>query len=182
MKIALQLALLATLTVASKVVAETPAAVPPGFCLFSRGTAIASSRAGNSAIHQLDELQKTAAASLARQEAMLKLEDQTLAGQRSKLSATDYQIRLTELEIRVQDVATARSLHDEQVARTRVAAQAAIDATLDPIVEALFREKHCAVVMERNSAYFYANNIDLTAEASRRLDAALTGRSAEARR
>ncbi|MGI4880109.1 MAG: hypothetical protein ACRYG4_21770 [Janthinobacterium lividum] len=52
-----------------------------------------------------------------------------------------------------------------------------IDAALDPIIATLFHERHCAVVMERNSAYFYANEIDLTAEASRRLDAALLDHS-----
>ncbi len=179
MTTAIYLALLATFVVASKVAAQTPVSPLPGFCLFSRGTAIASSRAGNSAIHHLDDLQKAAAAALARQEAMLKLEDETLAAQRPKLSATDFQIRLTQLEIKLHDVATARSQHEEQVARTRAAAQASIDAALDPLIQALFRERHCVVVMERNSAYFYANEIDLTVEASRRLDAALPDHDAD---
>ncbi|MGI4880110.1 MAG: hypothetical protein ACRYG4_21775 [Janthinobacterium lividum] len=110
--IALSLALLVTFAAASKAVADTAPSSLPGFCLFARGTDIASACAGISAVHQLDGLQKSAAAALGRQEALLKLEDETLSAQRPKLSATDFQIRLTQLEIRLHDVATARSLHE----------------------------------------------------------------------
>lgn len=167
------IAQIAVLVTSVKTAAQPVQSALPGFCLLSRGTAIASSNAGAAAKHRIAQIEAAMAHTSEQQKALIAMEGDELSRRREQMPPRDFQSRVDQLKSRSYAFEQMQNTSTRRLVELRASTQHRIDIALDPIIDNLRSERHCVVIMERNNAYVYANNLDLTADATARLNAAL---------
>ena len=148
---------------------STPSALP-GFCLFARGVAIASSRAGTQIRAQLGRFEAKIAETATRERQAGAVDDSALMNARAQLSPAEFTRKTEAFRSRLSHQAQTTQVFARQLAEARAAALARIDSALDPVLETTRAQRGCIVVMERNNAYVYANSVDITGDIVRQLD------------
>ena len=142
----------------------------PGMCLLSRSGAIAASRAGQSMQSQLKQMQGALSGELARQRQMIEQQRRALEMRRNATAPIEFQ--------RLQSALNQQEKLLDQQQNTRfIAAQTSgqqkIDAALNRALSTVITRAKCSAVFERDNAYGWNNEMDITSAAVRELDAIL---------
>jgi Skp family chaperone for outer membrane proteins len=168
---------LATLALASAASAQAPAAAAgptsgpaiPGVCVFFRDEALATSTAGKSVSSRMNELK-------AQVNAELTPEAQTLQSEEQGLQSTpkeQQQAKAVALRGQIGAFQQKEQLRSEELQATMQKQIGVIGQTMEPIVEAVYAEHKCSILLERGQVYFENPEMDITSSVVQRLDAKL---------
>lgn len=174
----ISLGALASLALASAVSAQAapatsaaPASGPaiPGVCVFFRDQALATSTAGKGVSTRMNELK-------AQVNAELSPEAQTLRSEEQSLQSTpkeQQQAKAVALREKIGAFQQKEQLRGEELQATMQKEIAVIGEQMAPIVEAVYSEHKCSILLERGQVYFENPEMDITSTVVQRLDAKL---------
>ena len=174
-KTLLSLGALASLALASAASAQAPAAAPasgpaiPGVCVFSRDEALASSTAGKGVSSRLNELR-------AQVQAELTPEAQTLQSDEKALQSTpkeQQQAKAIALRDRIGAFQQKEQQRGQELQATMQKQVSVIAQAMSPIVEAVYAERKCSILLDHGQVYSVNPDMDITAVVVQRLDAKL---------
>ncbi|MDQ8754665.1 OmpH family outer membrane protein [Sphingosinicella sp. LHD-64] len=150
--------------------AQTFGAPIPGVCLFSKTAAIGASQAGQSLQAQIRQMQASLSGDLARQRAALEQQRRQIEARQNAIAPVEYQRQLAAL------AQQAQALEQQQNARFIAAQQRGqqqIDRVLNEALGRVVTRAACSLVLERDTAYGWNNEMDITVAVTREVDAAL---------
>jgi outer membrane protein len=176
-KTLLSIGALASLALASAASAQAPAAASgpasgpavPGVCVFFRDQALATSTAGKGVSTRMNELK-------AQVNAELSPEAQTLETEERGLQTTpkeQQQAKAVVLRERIGAFQQKEQLRSQELQATLQKQVSVIGQAMEPIVEAVYSERKCSILLERGQVYFENPEMDITAAVVQRLDAKL---------
>ncbi|MEO0030987.1 MAG: hypothetical protein RIS94_745 [Pseudomonadota bacterium] len=178
------IALAAGMTVAGQpVLAQAPAPagaqglggpVVPGVCLLSREAVVANSKVGVFAGARIKQLAQEAQAEIDAQRKPLDAEAAALRAQAGKLSPDQRRAQEKALADKFAPIQAKADLRSREIERTRTKAVETISAQAQPVIAAVYKDKGCGLLFDRNVALGgnFAN--DLTAAVVSALDAKVT--------
>jgi Skp family chaperone for outer membrane proteins len=164
-KRSIALGALSTLALASTAFAQTPAAAPatpaggppiPGVCVFYRDAAIANSMVGKAMTERMKTLVTYVQAELQPEGTALQTEEKALEGMTQEQLQANQQQRNQELQ----------ATQAEQV--QNILQQA------DPIINAVYSERKCSLLIDRAQIYGANPDMDVTKTVVDRLNAKIT--------
>ncbi len=154
-------------------VVQAPGAPIAGLCVYSESLLLGRSKAGISANQQLAQIQSSVNAELSSARDKLVADNQALEARKSSLSAADYDKQAADLRARAQSLEALTRTRNDQLVHTRDAAISQISTRALPVLNASLTAHHCAIVVDRASAYSVNPAMDLTGEVLQQVDAAL---------
>lgn len=168
---------LASLALASAASAQAPAASSgpvngpaiPGVCVFFRDEALATSTAGKGVSARMNELK-------AQVNAELSPEAQSLQAQEQALQTTpkdQQQAKAVALREQIGAFQQKEQLRGQELQATLQKQVSVIGQAMAPIVEAVYAEHKCSILLERGQVYFENPEMDLTSVVVQRLDGRL---------
>lgn len=181
-------ALLGTLALLSvaPLSAQAPAAAPipaapslggpliPGLCLLSREAVLANSKVGAYAAARVRQLTEEAQAEVNADRRPIKAELATLRAQAAKMTPEQRAAQEKALAARFAPVQTKAEQRTREIERTRTKALDAIGQQVQPVIAAVYTQKGCGLLVDRNSVLGGNMGNDLTAAVISGLDARLT--------
>jgi Skp family chaperone for outer membrane proteins len=184
LKITLALAALSSFAIAGSALAQAAAApaagVPtggpplPGVCTISVERVVFTSAAGISMKTRLEQLQQ-------QSNSELNAEHQTLLQEQSQIEAAAKTTPQEQLEQRVLSLRQRGAAWERKVNQRAQELQATeskqtqrIGGELDPIVKAIFTERHCSILLNSNAILIANPAMDVTQEALQQLNGRLT--------
>lgn len=132
------------------------------------------SEAGRSIGDQADALRTALRSELDIRLATLRAEERELAELREELERDLFDERAAAFEEKVRALRRDQQDDGARLQRALSAAHGALKEQLSPIMFAIMAERRAVVVIEAKDAPFYATSVDVTAEAIKRLDAAVS--------
>jgi Skp family chaperone for outer membrane proteins len=167
---------LASLTLASAASAQAAAAAAPangpaiaGVCVFFRDEALATSTAGKGVSTRMNELR-------AQVNAELSPEAQSLQSQEQALQTTpkeQQQTKAVTLRDQIGAFQQKEQQRSQELQATLQKQVSIIGQAMAPIVEAVYSERKCSILLDRGQVYFQNPDMDVTAVVVQRLDAKL---------
>ena len=178
-KTLLSLGALASLALASAASAQAPAPAAssgpasgpaiPGVCVFFRDQALATSTAGKGVSSRMNELK-------AQVNAELSPEAQTIRSEEQALQSTpkeQQQAKAVAVREQIGAFQQKEQLRGEELQATLQKQISVIGESMAPIVEAVYAERKCSILLERGQVYFENPEMDITSTVVQRLDAKL---------
>ncbi len=175
--LALALAALATLA-AGTASAQTagpanPGPVIPGVCVYHNERVIAQSTAGQALNSGMQRLFEEVRGELQPYAASIETEAQTLAQGQTTIPAAEMQQRRQALQQRLQEAQQLEQQRDAELRYTRAVQLQAIAQAVDPIIVAVYQERGCGLLLDRESVYVMNPAMDISELVIQRLNAAL---------
>ena len=179
-------AILSLATLSSLAMAQTPATPPPaaqqglggplvpGICLLAREAVIANSKVGVFATARIRQLTSEAQAEVDGERKALETEAAAMQAQAAKLTPEQRAAQQKTLSDKFAPIQAKASLRAREIERTRVKAVEAISAQAQPVIAAVYKERGCGLLIDRNSVLGGNYTNDLTAAVVKGLDARLT--------
>jgi outer membrane protein len=168
---------LASLALASAASAQAPAASSgpasgpaiPGVCVFFRDEALATSTAGKGVSTRMNELK-------AQVSAELNPEAQTIQSEEQGLQSTpkeQQQAKAVALRNQIGAFQQKEQQRGQELQATMQKQISVIGQAMEPIVETVYAEHKCSILLERGQVYFENPEMDITPVVVQRLDAKL---------
>jgi Skp family chaperone for outer membrane proteins len=176
-KILLSFTALASLAVASAASAQAPAASSgpasgpalPGVCVFFRDEALATSTAGKGLQTRMNELKAQVTAELNPEAQTLQSEEQALQSTPKEQQAA----KAGALRNQIGAFQQKEQLRSQELQATMQKQISVIGQAMEPIVESVYGEHKCSILLERGQVYFENPEMDITPVVVQRLDARL---------
>jgi outer membrane protein len=136
---------------------------------------VAESAAGKSGSSQLKAQVDSAQARAKTLAEQLQKEEETLvkARQANSMAPEAFQAKVKELQTKQNNARTELGNREQQIQRSDAYVRQQIFQAVNPIIQALLRERGAQIVLAREAALAVNPALDVTAEVVRRLDAAL---------
>ena len=147
--------------------------VVPGVCVYHHDRLLAQSTAGQSLVTGLQRLQQEVQAELAPYEQFIQTESQALQQGQATIPQDQFQQRGRDLEARYREFETLRQTRTGELRYTLAYQQQQISQAANPILEALYTERGCGILLTAEAVMRANPQMDLTDEAIQRLNAAL---------
>jgi Skp family chaperone for outer membrane proteins len=146
----------------------------PGACLLSREAVLSNAKVGQAATTRLQQLAEEAQGEVNTQRKPLDAEITTLQAEASKLSAADRAKREQELNKKLAPLQAQAERLSQEIELTRRTALERISVEAQPVIAAVYKQKGCGLLIDRNMVLGgnFAN--DLTPDVVKGLDAKLT--------
>jgi Skp family chaperone for outer membrane proteins len=168
---------LASLALASAASAQAPAASTgpangpaiPGVCVFFRDEALATSTAGKGVSTRMNELKAQVNAELSPEAQTLQSEEQALQAAPKE----QQQAKAVALRNRIGAFQQKEQLRSQELQATMQKQISVIGQNMEPIVEAVYAEHKCSILLERGQVYFENPEMDITPVVVQRLDGKL---------
>ncbi|WAC58844.1 OmpH family outer membrane protein [Brevundimonas sp. SL130] len=163
-------------TVASAQSAAAPAnpgPVVPGVCVYYNARLLAQSAAGQAVEARMQQLAQEVQGELQPYATAIQSEAQQLQTSGASLPAADLQSRRQALQQRAQEAQQLESTRENELRYTLAMQRQAITEAVSPILTALYQEKGCGLLLDRESVFMMNPAMDLTDTAIQRLNAAL---------
>jgi Skp family chaperone for outer membrane proteins len=148
---------------------------PPlsGVCVFSRDAAIDNSTPGRAATKRMQELTAQVNTELQPERDAIAKEQGSLTTQKASLPASDLKSRADALAARALTFDQKVQGRNTQLTKTRQDALARLSEALRPNLIASITAHQCSAVFERANIYGFNAAMDITADVSTRMNAAL---------
>lgn len=148
--------------------------VIPGICLLSREAIYANAAIGKAAAARLQQLAGEVQAEIEAERKPVEAELKAFRAEAAKLSAEQRAARDQALAARLQPIQAKAQLRSQEIEATRAKAMQRIADEAQPVIAAVYQQKKCGLLFDRNSALGgnFAN--DLTADVVRTLDAKIS--------
>lgn len=171
----LALGVLALAAMAGSAAAQTPNPGPviPGVCVYHHDRLMAQSTAGQSLVTGLQRLQQEVQTELAPYEQFIQTEGQALQQGQASIPQDQLQQRAQALETRYREFETLRQTRTGELRYTLAYQQQQIGQAANPILEALYAERGCGILLSAEAVLRANPQMDLTDAAIQRLNTAL---------
>jgi Skp family chaperone for outer membrane proteins len=146
----------------------------PGVCLLSQEAVFTNAKVGQAATARLQQLAQQQEAALAPERTSLQNDAKALEGQRASLPPAQFQQRQQALGQRAQAFQAKVSGIEQQVQATRNKALQTVSQDEQPIAASVYKAHGCGVLFSRDGVLAGGQNMDLTPEVVRGLDASIT--------
>ena len=150
-----------------------PGPVVPGVCVYHHDRLMAQSTAGQSLLAGLQRLQQEVTTELTPYEQFIQTEGQTLQQGQAAIPQDQLQQRARDLETKYREFETLRQTRTGELRYTLAYQQQQISQAANPILEALYTERGCGILLTAEAVMRANPQMDLTDEAIQRLNAAL---------
>lgn len=159
----------------SAAAAQTPNMGPvvPGVCVYHHDRLIAQSTAGQSLVAGIQRLSQEVATELAPYEQFIQTETQALQQGQASIPQDQLQQRARDLETRYREFQTLSQTRSGELRYTLGYQQNEIAKAANPIVEALYAERGCGILLSADTVLRANPQMDLTEAAIQRLNTAL---------
>ena len=159
----------------SAAAAQTPNMGPvvPGVCVYHHDRLIAQSTAGQSLVARIQPLSQEVATQLAPYEQFIQTETQALQQGQASIPQDQLQQRARDLETRYREFQTLSQTRSGELRYTLGYQQNEIAKAANPIVEALYTERGCGILLSADTVLRANPQMDLTEAAIQRLNTAL---------
>ncbi len=159
--------------------APTPAAglggpLVPGVCLLAREAVIANSKVGIAAAARIKQLSVEAQAEVDAERKLLEAQVTVLRAQSATLTPDQRRTQEKALSEKFAPIQAKADLRSREIERTRAKAVEAISVQAQPVIAAVYKEKGCGLLLDRNSVLGGNYGNDLTASVVAGLDAKVT--------
>lgn len=159
----------------SAAAAQTPNLGPavPGVCIYHHDRLLAQSTAGQSLVAGIQRLSQEVATELAPYEQFIQTETQALQQGQATIPQDQLQQRARDLEARYREFQTLNQTRSGELRYTLAYQQNQIAQAANPIVEALYAERGCGILLSADAVLRANPQMDLTEAAIQRLNTAL---------
>ncbi len=159
----------------SAAVAQTPNMGPvvPGVCIYHHDRLLAQSTAGQSLVTGIQRLSQEVASELEPYQQFIQTEGQALQQGQASIPQDQLQQRARDLEARYRELETLSQTRSGELRYTLAYQQNQIAQAANPIVEALYAERGCGILVTAESVLRANPQMDLTDAAIQRLNSAL---------
>jgi Skp family chaperone for outer membrane proteins len=145
--------------------------IVPGVCLLSREAIFANAAIGKAASARLKKMSDDAQAEIAAERAPIEADLKAFQAEAAKLTPEQRRTRDQALTARLQPLQAKAQQRSSAIEAARAREMQQIADTAQPVIAAVYQQKKCGLLFDRNSALGgnFAN--DLTADVVRGLDA-----------
>ncbi|MGA0546392.1 OmpH family outer membrane protein [Brevundimonas sp. VNH65] len=168
----------ATLLIAPAASAQNTPAIThgqpiPGLCVIFNQQVLAQSAAGQAVAARMQQLATEVEGELQPYATTIQSEAQALQAGASTIPADQLQQRRTALQQRAQEAQQLEQTRTNELRYTLARQREAIAAAVEPIMVAVYQERGCSVLLERENAYIVNPAMDVTATVIERLNTQL---------
>ena len=176
--LAIGAAALASLLAASAASAQTagPANVGPaipGVCVYFNQQLLAQSTSGQAVQARMEQLATEVQGELAPYATAIQTEAQALQAGAASIPADQQQQRRQALQQRVQEAQQLEQTRSEELRYTLSEQRRLISEAVEPVLVAVYQEKGCGILIDRESVFIMNPAMDVTATVIQRVNAAL---------
>lgn len=169
---------LASLFAASAASAQTagpqnPGPVIPGVCVFFNQQMLAQSSAGQSVQTRMGQLANEVQGELQPYATAIQTEATALQQGASTIPAADMNSRRQALQQRAQEAQQLQQTREDELRYTLSEQRRLISVAVEPILVAIYQEKGCGIMLDRESVFIMNPAMDVTGEVITRLNAQL---------
>lgn len=164
--------LLATAASAQQAPAN-PGPVIPGVCVYYNARLLAQSSAGQAVEARMQQLAQEVQGELQPYATSIQTDAQQLQASGASLPADQLQQRRQALQQRAQEAQQLESTRENELRYTLGVQRQAITEAVSPILTALYQEKGCGLLLDRESVFMMNPAMDVTDLAIQRLNTAL---------
>jgi outer membrane protein len=149
---------------------------PPitGLCVFSNEAALGTSAVGKAAATRLQQLRAQASAELSGEQASLQEDIKAFQAKRASLTQDQIQAQGAPLEERAQALNQKATQRQRELEYTAQHARVRVDQAMEPLVRAVFEERHCSVLLNGDSVMAANPAMDITSAVVTRLNATMS--------
>ena len=168
---------LASLT-ASAALAQTqgpanPGPAIPGVCVYFNQRVLAQSTVGQAVQTRMEQLAQEVQGEIAPYATQLQTEYQALQAGASTIPADQMNQRRQALQQRAQEAQQLEQTRDGELRYTLAEQRRKISEAIEPILVAVYQEKGCGILIDRESVFIMNPAMDVTATVIQRVNAAL---------
>jgi outer membrane protein len=149
---------------------------PPitGVCVFSNEGALGASAVGKAAATRLQQLRAQASAELSGEQTSLQDDIKAFQAKRASLTQDQIQAQGQPLEERAQALNQKATQRQRELEYTAQHARARVEQAMEPLVRAVFEERHCSLLLNGDSVMATNPAMDVTSAVVSRLNATMT--------
>lgn len=150
-----------------------PGPVIPGVCIYHHDRLLAVSTAGASLISGMQRLQQEVGAELGPYQQFIQSESMALQQGRGTMPQDQFAQREQALTARYQEAQALAQTRDSELRYTLALQRQTVGQAADPIVQALYAERGCGILLSGEAVITANASMDLTETAIQRLNAAM---------
>jgi len=150
-----------------------PGPVIPGVCVYFNQQLMAQSTAGRSVQTRMEQLATEVQGEITPYATAIQTEAQALQTGAATIPAADQQSRRQALQQRVGEAQQLEQTRTEELRYTLSEQRRLISAAVEPILVAVYQEKGCGIMLDRESVFIVNPAMDVTGEVITRLNTAL---------
>jgi outer membrane protein len=162
--------------------AAAPAAAPAiqhgpalaNVCIFSNERAVTTSTVGKYVIDRMKQLSTTANAEINAEKSSIETEGKSLQAQQATLSAEAKNQRGQALQQRIQLLQRKAQVRGQELDATERKALQRVAGEMEPIVRAIYQQRSCSLLLDRNAVLVANPAMDLTDTVVTQLNSKLT--------
>lgn len=163
---------------ASSALAQTqgpanPGPAIPGVCVYFNQQALAQSTVGQAVQTRMEQLAQEVQGEIAPYAQQLQTEYQALQAGASTIPADQLNQRRQALQQRAQEAQQLEQTRDNELRYTLAEQRKKISEAIEPILVAVYQEKGCGIMIDRESVFIMNPAMDVTPLVIQRLNAAL---------
>lgn len=145
----------------------------PGVCVYFNQQALAQSTVGQSVQTRMEQLAQEVQGEIAPYAQQLQTEYQALQAGASTIPADQLNQRRQALQQRAQEAQQLEQTRDNELRYTLAEQRKKISEAIEPILVAVYQEKGCGIMIDRESVFVMNPAMDVTPLVIQRLNAAL---------
>lgn len=150
-----------------------PGPVIPGVCVYYNARLLAQSSAGQAVETRMQQLAQEVQGELQPYATAIQSEAQQLQTSGSSLPADQLNQRRQALQQRAQEAQQLEATRENELRYTLAMQRQAITEAVSPILTAIYQEKGCGLLLDRESVFMMNPAMDVTDTAIQRLNTAL---------
>ena len=150
-----------------------PGPVIPGVCVYFNQQALAQSTVGQAVQARMEQLAQEVQGEIAPYATQLQTEYQALQQGATTIPADQLNQRRQALQQRAQEAQQLEQTRDNELRYTLAEQRKKISEAIEPILVAVYQEKGCGILVDRESVFIMNPAMDVTPLVIQRLNAAL---------
>lgn len=150
-----------------------PGPVIPGVCVYFNQQALAQSTVGQAVQTRMEQLAQEVQGEIAPYAQQLQTEYQALQAGASTIPADQMNQRRQQLQQRAQEAQQLEQTRDTELRYTLSEQRKKISEAIEPILVAVYQEKGCGIMIDRESVFVVNPAMDVTPLVIQRLNTAL---------
>ena len=165
--------LVSTAALAQQAAPQNPGPVIPGVCTYYNARLLAQSSAGQAVETRMQQLAQEVQGELQPYATAIQTEATALQTGGASIPADQLNQRRQQLQQRAQEAQQLEATRENELRYTLGTQRQKITEAVSPILTALYQEKGCGLLLDRESVFMMNPAMDLTDVAIQRLNAAL---------
>ena len=150
-----------------------PGPVIPGVCVYYNARLLAQSSAGQAVEARMQQLAQEVQGELQPYATAIQTEAQQLQSAGASLPADQANQRRQALQQRVQEAQQLEATRENELRYTLAMQRQAITTAVSPILTAIYQEKGCGLLLDRESVFMMNPTMDVTDRVIQRLNTSL---------